>query len=224
MEQNLQFQILVEESQNTIQHLYKFVFLLWKKKPKNFNNAIKKSSFMSFHVKKECKIFWRNFSEIFPQIFRTWVTENSTFPSNVFKQSKKIVNVKNKTFQNLTIISQKMAWPSTDIIYELRHISKRLKKPLELKFCRKRLALPYQSPHEPAGQGVIFCRPLRFGLVSFFPSNCSRRNDVVVSLFVLAHSAVDGVSHGNLTFCKKQKNPNFRGWNGSFRRVSPKPH
>ena len=33
----------------------------------------------------------------------------------------------------------------------------------------KRLALPYQSPHEPAGQGVIFCRPLRFGLVSFFP-------------------------------------------------------
>ena len=134
------------------------------------------------------------------------------------------VNVKNETFQNLTIISQKMAWPSTDIIYELRHISGRLKKPLELKSVKK--ACPTVSEPSWAGRprsNFLSTSSVRPRFV-FFPSNCSRRNDVVVSLFVLAHSAVDGVSHGNLTFCKRQKTPNFRGWNGWIRWVNSKPH
>ena len=88
----------------------------------------------------------------------------------------------------------------------------------------KRLALPYQSPHEPAGQGVIFCRPLRFGLVSFFP----------VKLFQEKRRSCKSLCFGTQCsrwcvsrqphFLQEAKNPNFRGWKGSFRWVDLKPH
>ena len=122
-----------------------------KKVSKNFNNSVEKSSFMSFLVKKMSNILTKFFKKFFHKFSEHESLKNYFSLAKGFHTNQNFfVNVKNETFQNLTIISQKMAWPSTDIIYELRHISGRLKKPLELKSVKK--ACPTVSEPSWAGR------------------------------------------------------------------------